>query len=58
LPPESMGYLSTKVGMEWKPATSRFGLDHGALGVQFNSGYRLSFKARKDGLRIYLRGQF
>jgi len=58
LPPDSGGYVNTGVGMEWKPATSRFGIDSGALGMRFDSGYRLSLKARKDGLRIYLRGQF
>lgn len=57
LPPAG-GYINTKVGMEWKPASSRFGLDGGALGMQFDSGYRLSLKARRDGIRVYLRGQF
>jgi hypothetical protein len=59
LPPEvSGGYVNTKVGMEWKPAQSRFGFDHGAIGVQFDSGYRLSLKARSGGLSVYLRGKF
>jgi hypothetical protein len=56
--PDTGGYLRTKVGMEWKPASSRLGFERGMLGMQFDSGYRLSFKARRDGLRIYLRGQF
>jgi hypothetical protein len=56
--PDTGGYLRAKVGMEWKPASSRLGFDRGMLGMQFDSGYRLSFKARRDGLRIYLRGQF
>ena len=51
-------YVNTKVGMEWKPAKSRLGFDHGALGVHFDSGYRLSLKARRGGLRIVLRGEF
>lgn len=59
LPPETTGaYVNTKVGVEWKPAKSRFGFDHGAIGVQFDSGYRLSLKARSGGLSVYLRGQF
>ncbi|CAG0945752.1 hypothetical protein GPROT2_03381 [Gammaproteobacteria bacterium] len=54
----SAAYVNTKVGMEWKPAKSRLGFDHGALGVHFDSGYRLSLKARRGGLRIVLRGEF
>jgi len=49
---------STKVGVEWKEARSRFGFDKGALGVQFDSGVRMSLRARKGGLGVYLRGQF
>jgi hypothetical protein len=52
------GYVNTKVGLEWKPAKSRFGFDSGALGVRFDSGYRLTMKARSGGLAVYLRGQF
>jgi hypothetical protein len=59
LPPDSSGgYVQTKVGMEWKPAKSTFGFEGGALGIHFDSGYRLSVKARRDGLGVYLRGQF
>ncbi|HEX6707906.1 MAG TPA: hypothetical protein VF169_24390 [Albitalea sp.] len=59
LPPDmSGGYVNTKVGMEWKPAQSRFGFDHGAIGFHFDSGYRLAVKARRGGLSVYLRGQF
>jgi hypothetical protein len=49
---------STKVGMEWKERTSRIGFEKGALGVQFDSGLRMSLRARKGGLGLYLRGQF
>jgi hypothetical protein len=50
---------STKVGVEWKEkAASRFGFDKGALGIQFDSGLRMSFRARKGGVGVYLRGQF
>jgi len=49
---------STKVGMEWKERKSRVGFEKGALGVQFDSGLRMSLRARKGGLGLYLRGQF
>jgi hypothetical protein len=52
------GYVNTKVGLEWKPAKTRFGFDSGALGVRFDSGYRLTMKARSGGLAMYLKGQF
>jgi hypothetical protein len=59
LAPDTTGaYVSTKVGMEWKPAQSRFGIDGGALGIHLDSGYKLSLKARRDGLGVYLRNQF
>jgi len=51
-------YYSTKVGMEWKPAKSRIGLEGRSLGIQFDSGYRLSLRARKGGFGVYLRSQF
>jgi hypothetical protein len=34
------------------------GFDHGAIGMQLDSGYRLSLKPRHGGLGLYLRGQF
>jgi hypothetical protein len=59
LPPDTSGaYVSTKIGMEWKPAQSHFGFEGGALGIHFDSGYKLSLKARRDGLGVYLRSQF
>jgi hypothetical protein len=51
-------YVNAKVGMEWKPAKPRFGFDHGAIGMQFDSGYALSLKARQGGVGLYLRGKF
>jgi hypothetical protein len=54
----SAAFINTKVGMEWKPAKSRLGFDNGALGMHFDSGYRLSLKARHGGVRIVLRGEF
>jgi hypothetical protein len=51
-------HFNTRVGLEWKPAKSRFGFEHRSLGLQLDSGYRLSFRARSGGLAIYLRGKF
>ena len=52
------GIVNTKVGMEWKPATSRFGFENRSLSIQLQSGYRMSLRAKGGGLGIYLRGQF
>lgn len=49
---------ATKVGMEWKPATSRFGFEHRSLGIQLQSGYRMSLRIRGGGVGVYFRGQF
>ena len=54
----SANYVNTKVGVEWKPAKSKLGFEHGAIGMHFDSGYKLSLKARHGGLGLYLRGQF
>jgi hypothetical protein len=51
-------FYSTKVGMEWKERKSRFGFEKGSLGVQLDSGYRMSLRVRKGGLGVYLRSQF
>lgn len=51
-------HVATKLGMEWKPARSTVGFDHGALGVQLDSGYRLSLKSRRGGPVLYLRNTF
>ncbi len=54
----SDGYFS-KVAVEWKPRTEpRFGLDGTSLGVQFDSGMRMSLRLRKGGLGVYLRSKF
>ena len=50
--------VTTKVGLEWKPARSRLGLEHGALGMQLDSGMRLSLKSRRGGPALYLRNTF
>ncbi|MES2958885.1 MAG: hypothetical protein V4792_11890 [Pseudomonadota bacterium] len=49
---------TTKVGMEWKPAKSALGLERGAIGLQLDSGYRLSLRTRRGGAGLYLRGNF
>ena len=51
-------YVSTKVGMEWRPASPAMGFEHGAFGMQLDSGYRLSLRVRGGGLALYLRGRF
>ena len=48
----------TKMGVEWRPAKSTLGLEHGALGMQLESGYKLSLKVRRGGPSVYLRSQF
>ena len=48
----------TKLGVEWKPAKSTLGLEHGAIGLQLDSGYRLSLRTRSGGAGVYLRGKF
>lgn len=49
---------ATKVGMEWKLATSRFGFENRSLGLQLQSGYRMSLRVRGGGLGVYFRGNF
>lgn len=51
-------YVNAKVGMEWKPARSRFGFDQGSLGIHFDSGYHLTLRSRHGGLGVYLRNQW
>jgi len=51
-------YVGTKVGVEWKPAKTTLGLERGAVGMQLESGYRVSLKVRHGGPSLYLRGQF
>jgi len=54
----SPGLYNTKVGMEWQPAKSRFGFEGRSLGIQLQSGYRMSFRVKRGGLGIYFRGSF
>lgn len=51
-------YHPDKVGLEWMPARSTIGLDHGALGLSLDSGYKLSIKSRRGGPMVYVRGKF
>jgi hypothetical protein len=51
-------YVSTKLGVEWKPARSTLGFEHGAIGMQLDSGFRLSLKSRRGGPALYLRNSF
>lgn len=51
-------FVNTKVGIEWKPAKSRFGFDGSRLALQLDSGYKVSLRARKGGIGVYVRGQF
>lgn len=52
------GLYNTKVGMEWQPAKSRFGFENRSLGIQLQSGYRMSLRVRSGGLGVYFRGKF
>lgn len=52
------GLYNTKVGMEWQPSKSRFGLEGRSLGVQLQSGYRMSLRLRSKGIGVYFRGKF
>ncbi len=48
----------TRFGVEWRPAKATLGLEHGAIGMQLESGYRLSLKVRHGRPSLYLRGRF
>lgn len=50
--------VGAKVGVEWQPAKSTFGLEHGALGMQMAAGYKISLKVRHGGPSVYLRSKF
>lgn len=52
------GLYNTKVGMEWQPAKSRFGFENRSLGVQLQSGYRMSLRVKSGGIGVYFRGKF
>lgn len=50
--------VSAHVGVEWLPSKTTLGLEHGAIGMQLDSGARLSLKARRGGPMLYLRNRF
>ncbi|KQV91659.1 hypothetical protein [Rhizobacter sp. Root1221] len=52
--------ISTKVGVEWKARSNKFGLDGASrsLAFQLDSGYRMSLKVRRNGIGVYVKGQF
>ena len=52
------GYF-TKIGVEWKAKPeSRWGLDGSSLGLQLDSGLRMSMRLKKGGVGFYLRSKF
>ena len=52
------GYF-TKIGVEWKAKPeSRLGLDGSSLGLQLDSGLRMSMRLKKGGVGFYLRSKF
>jgi hypothetical protein len=53
-----VGELTTQLGLEWQPTRSTLGFEPGALGLQLNTGYRLSLKARHGAPVLYLRTTF
>jgi hypothetical protein len=50
--------VTTRVGVEWTPAKSAFRFAHGMLGLQLNSGYRVSVRLRHGRPMLYLRTRF
>lgn len=52
--------FSTKVGVEWKSRTSKFGFDgvSRSLALRLDSGYRMSLRVRKNGFGVFVKGQF
>jgi hypothetical protein len=50
--------ITTRVGVEWMSAKPRLGLQHGSVGFQLDSGYRMSLRTRHGGFALYLRGKF
>ena len=53
-----VGELTTQLGLEWQPTRSTLGFEPGALGLQLNTGYRLSLKTRHGAPVLYLRTTF
>ena len=51
-------YYNAKVGVEWQSRSSRLGFDRGVLGLQLDSGYRMSLRVKHGMVALYLKGQF
>ncbi|HJV95811.1 MAG TPA: hypothetical protein VJ608_07230 [Albitalea sp.] len=51
-------YVNAKLGMEWTTVKPKLGFENGALGIHFDSGYRMTLRARHGGIGAYLRGKF
>jgi len=51
---------SGKVGVAWKARTNKFGLDGASRSValQLDSGYKMSLRVRRNGVGVYVKGQF
>jgi hypothetical protein len=51
---------NTRVGLEFKGASTakNLGLERGSIGMQLDSGYRISMRPRRGGVGVYLRGSF
>lgn len=51
---------STKVGVAWKARSNKFGLDGASRSVAFqlDSGYKMSLRVRRNGVGLYVKGQF
>jgi len=52
--------FSGKVGVAWKARSNKFGLDGASRSVAFqmDSGYKMSLRVRRNGVGIYMKGQF
>jgi hypothetical protein len=51
---------ATRLGVEWSPATSRFGLEKGsrAFSLQLDANTRMSLRVRRSGVVVAVRAQF
>jgi hypothetical protein len=56
--PDALPQYGARAGVEWKTARSRLGFDGGRLGLQLDSGYRMSIRTRSGGLQVALRRNF
>ena len=50
---------AAKLGVEWRARKVQgLGVEPGSLGVQFDSGYRMSLRLRSGGVKLLVRSQF